>query len=1068
MVLSDCDDHESLLFPQLYNHIGTGYRQRFSVISKADVITWALENVKAYDVCKEIKSVIDSTQSDPDIPDNLMGRLLKLRFLVLKQEGLESRNSAKQIKEQTEQVPSMTESIEVPKNGKLGKKDEKEKDRPKQASPKKSSKGNSKVVDAPSRPESAQATIEPSKRKLKLRDRKNKADSKPASIDDEPEDGPDVYYALRDFNVPGVINCLMEENDIPVHAIAVIPCSEISCLDRAGPLKKGRDFRLTKYFSFCIQNTREFALLASDESLWKQVAWCEIEKESSMDFKELFDAIARKLYEILKEETLFSSFYSIENVIQIPTYEEAGIGKHELKLYESILSENTYAPIEALLGLAVELVIRLIPDDEYEVSGAENMPILDDTGFMTLYMNNRLERMWFTDLSKERAKDCARRLLKYGDEYSQALYGMERLSAYGVNLIDMLQSMFEIQPLAPAKVQRCERLIPAPEISYYEAAGIPQVLGKEVLERALLQREFEDILSCDVDQWNLDSWCWVESFDKHTLQQVMNGAKSLLPLALIRTTTLPGRRLLIAYHGYGRVSDQSAKISSNVRIKTRVNFGLFHDLDENYRSFVQPSSHETPSAYMAGDQIVQHSDDVSVFYTSWGSNLHVHNISSMYAGTDFYTVLTCHDQSIIWGNEELSKDGAFLTASFENGTVLHVNRKHDSISVNVSLPSGLFVELRRDGTVAQRILKQKDLETATSTSRIAEMNRVILSDGTVLRFFSGDTAEVLYPTGSTSTKTSSGWTSANIEGHRLITTSTGEVQATTPIRAIKESHIALGKVIQSREDSVSLTLTKDGMAIAEHCDRTRILSTFPADRFDFQSNEWSKGEQKSVVVWSEGMATVSIDALKNVGVTLPNGATLKRNLEKDGPVKVFGFRFEQASEGDNDCVLSFSSTGKANLLPNRSSPEVYDLNWVTGEFSLVDSSGVEIEVKADGKAETRQAQDLKAIRKPKDTPRVPPKKLVEYLRTSSDIRSPSPLNPPRLFVVEEDGSGFEMLRDEDVWRYLKRNPRLQVSEEILTDKPDAVQLSIIKQLEKRPGVLGESQMAILRQVRKKL
>ncbi|KAI8855135.1 hypothetical protein BC829DRAFT_549 [Chytridium lagenaria] len=171
VLLADCDEHIPSILTPLFSHIGTGYRQRFSVLSKQDLITWALENVKTYDLCKEAKGFVDSSQTDPDIPDHLMGRLLKLKLWALKQEGIDARNVAKQAK-QAEQAPNTTEVIEAPKNGKPGKKEEKDKEKAKQTPQKKATKGGSKAAEVPSRPESAQAAVEISKRKIKLRERK--------------------------------------------------------------------------------------------------------------------------------------------------------------------------------------------------------------------------------------------------------------------------------------------------------------------------------------------------------------------------------------------------------------------------------------------------------------------------------------------------------------------------------------------------------------------------------------------------------------------------------------------------------------------------------------------------------------------------------------------------------------------------------------------------------------------------------------------------------------------------------------------------------------------------------
>lgn len=58
----------------------------------------ASENSKNHDTCKEVKNLMDGGLPDPDIPDGLLARLLKLKLIALKQEGLDIRNSVKVVK----------------------------------------------------------------------------------------------------------------------------------------------------------------------------------------------------------------------------------------------------------------------------------------------------------------------------------------------------------------------------------------------------------------------------------------------------------------------------------------------------------------------------------------------------------------------------------------------------------------------------------------------------------------------------------------------------------------------------------------------------------------------------------------------------------------------------------------------------------------------------------------------------------------------------------------------------------------------------------------------------------
>ncbi|KAI8855133.1 hypothetical protein BC829DRAFT_551 [Chytridium lagenaria] len=268
-----------------------------------------------------------------------------------------------------------------------------------------------------------------------------------------------------------------------------------------------------------------------------------------------------------------------------------------------------------------------------------------------------------------------------------------------------------------------------------------------------------------------------------------------------------------------------------------------------------------------------------------------------------------------------------------------------------------------------------------------------------MRFFTGDTVEILQPNGSTSKRVNGSWTSTSIDGKRLTTTSTGEITSTSPIRSMKETHISLGRIIESREDAVSLTLTRDGEAIADHADRTRIVSRFAGDAgpVDARVSPWTTMKPKSVVVSGEGFGSVTMDFEKGVEIKFPNGATLRRVVKEEDGTRSFKFRMEQ-----NNSTLEFSSTGKAIFRPNKASSETYNLNWVTGEFLIVDDESYEITVSREGKAEGRYLQNIKSPG-PAPVPHLPPTTVLDFLRSSKCLKSPSPPIPLVFLWLKKTG-----------------------------------------------------------------
>jgi hypothetical protein len=55
----------------------------------------ALENVRLHDPCKEVKALLDTGTLEYAIPDSLIAKVVKLRLLALKQEGIEAKNVLK-------------------------------------------------------------------------------------------------------------------------------------------------------------------------------------------------------------------------------------------------------------------------------------------------------------------------------------------------------------------------------------------------------------------------------------------------------------------------------------------------------------------------------------------------------------------------------------------------------------------------------------------------------------------------------------------------------------------------------------------------------------------------------------------------------------------------------------------------------------------------------------------------------------------------------------------------------------------------------------------------------------
>ncbi|KAJ3046662.1 hypothetical protein HK097_000646, partial [Rhizophlyctis rosea] len=326
---------------EMYDVVATGYRTKFCVLDKADVVAWALENAKVHESCKELKAVIDSGISEDDIPDAVLAKVLKLRLVILKQEGVEAKiGAAKAQKETPEAAVTPSEPVETPPKGaaKPGKKEEKKDDKKEEGKKddkkekedarsktpagaaggaKKGAKGAApapaKAPETPSRPESAATPPDASKRKQKLRDRgTGKAENRPASIGDEPSEGPDVYYLLRSFTSPTLYDSLIEDHEVPMNLFIRLSVPS----DSATPSQSSQTFKTTT--NSTITTLRTLSHNSPATSLWKHLAWTDILSSSSQDSKSLFDTIAQCVYALLEKKKIYEGWYSRDAEIVVP------------------------------------------------------------------------------------------------------------------------------------------------------------------------------------------------------------------------------------------------------------------------------------------------------------------------------------------------------------------------------------------------------------------------------------------------------------------------------------------------------------------------------------------------------------------------------------------------------------------------------------------------------------------------------------------------------------------------------------------------------------------------------
>jgi hypothetical protein len=177
-------------------------------------------------------------------------------------------------------------------------------------------------------------------------------------IGDEPEDGPDTYYVLKDFENAGVLNTLMEECEVQINLLLML----------TEGTKADPDLSVSPFHN----SAKEFCSKSYDSSLWKNLVWGYIDNAEVQDPRETFNSASHRIYQILNQKKFYSNFYQSENIINIPEIEPGVMKRFELRYYDNVLnSVNNHRAIteDVILGVAIEQVARtlLLEEDSSDV-----------------------------------------------------------------------------------------------------------------------------------------------------------------------------------------------------------------------------------------------------------------------------------------------------------------------------------------------------------------------------------------------------------------------------------------------------------------------------------------------------------------------------------------------------------------------------------------------------------------------------------------------------------------------------------------------------------------------------
>ncbi|KAI9206731.1 uncharacterized protein BJ171DRAFT_579697 [Polychytrium aggregatum] len=1000
------------LAPVLYDMIATGSRPKFAVIQKSTLFAWALEVGKGNDACKETKNLLDNGTPEEQIPDSLVARLLKAKLVALRQEGIEIKNGAKPLKEEDEAAPQ-AEAAQAAKPTQA-KKDErdsgKDKDKGKAANAKKPAKGTLPCAKAevPSRPASAQAPAEVSKRKNKLRERGvPKTDVKVAAIGDEPADGPDAYYFLRGFDTPGFLNALVEDEHVQVSTV-------LRLVPYLGGGTEGSQVLIEKK-SHAPFDQRYLALRlacqnSSDSSLWRQIAWSDIWLNTNSEDGEIFDVIAKHLYALLDRKKAYDALYDPATMISIPQIDGTKIQQTCLRYYHHVLNavqDEEAITSDLILAVLVENLVRVTCDGADTVPES-SLPALDEVSVLQSYIERLTNKLATNDVIKDLGTvdtptqtqpQSSKIVARYGDQYRHLVARLSTLENMGLSprkMLEDLGSKLSICQYDRAFIQLREQYAKAFNLSEHESvlnmiglgAALDEIGEIGAVKRMFFQTLFEKLLDFEIPlkgrEWILNDWCWVEALDKPTMFQVIQEIKSIKNKLYTRYLEREGLLLIILTSpGNGELYYRNVTRSN---VNTKVGFGLYNSLQESgsplFQSITKLASKckaSGSSTYVAGDSIININETEHLAYPSKdGHIIRVRQTAFSDSLKKISLNISSEKAFVLW--ENITDFEAVISMTFSTGDVFSMSKSNSSntLYVQASGQDGCIVEFLCNGNIVQKLAaSSRGAAPSPLQSTDTEQGRVITPQGIVISYLGSHQAKVLFPSGNVAHERQNSWVSTNMDGAKFEASSNRAERAfrqLPSIRVIHENHINMKQRITTREDIVSKVCHDSGQVHCQHADGTEISFDGSSDNLPMTVEHPSYG----VVTFK----TARVRIVKLIG-----GLTITQSLLESGE-SIFEVALDNVR-------LTTSSDGSATYEPDfkKNSPP-FKINWHKSTVDYADENAkVSITVENN--------------------------ELNISISSEKEMDNVHLNNYPRLFAISDDGRARQLLRDRDVLPYLQ-------------------------------------------------
>ncbi|XP_037391508.1 sperm-associated antigen 17 isoform X1 [Pygocentrus nattereri] len=416
-------------------------------------------------------------------------------------------------------------------------------------------------------------------------------------------------------------------------------------------------------------------------------------------------------------------------------------------------------------------------------------------------------------------------------------------------------------------------------------------------------------------------------------------------------------------------------------------------------------------------------------------------------------------------------------------------------SLYVSLPAGLHISFQFEDTACGQSVCVRQQETAghtVSPLESTEFSRTITCQGSVIKYRTDGSTEVLFADGTVSNSPDSGpvcelvpsspaqeeepvkdtptenkdikdkkgklsskpavggeevfasllteegnrapevtgvsWTTTTPSGFRVASVGGRRVEV-QPIRTFHATDPFSQSVMISREDRVLSVLEKDGAAVVEHADGTRI-TTFYQQREPPRQHRSGVGgsselsREKLVRVEKSGSATVTSNCEnKKCEVLLGDGTVITANAHGAYTVRPCSGGVLHIGDG-----VAVYSSDPCETGPEGDQPGQYVMSHSADVLCrFTDSDGTLYQVTADGRASVRVSEQ----------------NTLTELQHSSSFDT----HPPRLFVSYSDGSAVEFLcaeAAEEILNEAYSDPSVAVIKEPLPHSHEVFGITILK------------------------